>query len=210
MDLQAGLLTQTLERRGADALGAVRRQRRAERSDGRDVLLAEAHALGPGDSGDEREMVVGESDRVTVPRPATEPAVRDRLGIRARETIEQSFAGERLQPPVVGEELADAVRDSFAGSEYDVHVLRADALKLLEQVGVEAQLDEEVGLGPSRELGIEDLVAERAEGGGGAIDAFDKVGKATPVAVDEGGLVHDVGPAEHRVAGRLGGPIKAR
>jgi hypothetical protein len=79
-----------------------------------------------------------------------------------------------------------------------------------EQVGVEAQLNEEVGLRVSRELGVDDLVAEAAEGGGGAVDAFEKVGKAAPVTVDQGGLVDDVGAGEHRVAGRLGGRVQAR
>lgn len=134
----------------------------------------------------------------------------DRLGIGAGETGEQSFAVERLQALIVREELIDAVADALPGSEHDVHVLRAYALELLEQIGVEAQLDEEVGLGVSRELGVQDLVAERAEGGGGPLYALEEVGEAAPVAVNECGLVDDIGPAEHRMAGRLGRRVQAR
>jgi hypothetical protein len=62
-----------------------------------------------------------------------------------------------------------------------VHLLWAHALQLLQQLAVEAQLDQEVGLGVTRELGVEHLITERAEQRGGAIDALKEVGKARGV-----------------------------
>ena len=66
-----------------------------------------------------------------------------------------------LDAAVVGGELGDAERLGLARPEHDVHPLRREALDRLDELGVEAELQQEVRLDAPRELRVRDLVAER-------------------------------------------------
>ena len=107
----------------------------------------------------------------------------------------------------------------LAGAEDDVDALRLGALGGGQQLAVEAELEDEVGLGAARELGVGDLVAVGAEGGG-PVDAEEEVGVAAegaggagralsrragrgagPGGPEEGRLVDHVGPGAQRLLG---------
>jgi Ribonuclease HepT-like len=72
------------------------------------------------------------------------------------------------------------------------------ALHSAEQLRVQAQLDDELGPGLTRELRVDDLVAPVAEGQGWAWHAFEKIRVSAPCSVRERRLVDDLGAGEHR------------
>ncbi len=74
---------------------------------------------------------------------------------------------------------------------------RRDALEALDLLGVRAHLEEGGGLHPAGELGVGDLVGPGAEVRARALDLQEEVGVAAPAAVEERGLVDDVGTGPH-------------
>ena len=85
----------------------------------------------------------------------------------------------------------------LAGAEHDDHPFGRDTLKAFELLGVEAQLQNEVGLGVPRELGVPGLVAPIAQRRW-PFDADEKVTDATPLVVREHALVDHVSATAHR------------
>ena len=69
-----------------------------------------------------------------------------------------------------------------------------------EELAVEAELEDEVGLGAAGELGVGDLVAPVAEVGG-ALDPEEEVGVAAQAVREEGRLVDHLGAGAHRLLG---------
>lgn len=91
-----------------------------------------------------------------------------------------------------------------------MHRVGFDALDARQLLGVGTELEECVGLGAARELGIGDLVAPGTEvrrlG-----DLQEEVGEADPAAVEERRLVDDIVTATERVErGRAGAPEHLR
>ena len=86
--------------------------------------------------------------------------------------------------------------------------LRLSALGGGEQLAVEAELEDEVGLGAAGELGVGDLVAVGAEVGG-PIDAEEEVGVAAQPVAEEGRLVDDVGTGAQGLLGLDGGGLQS-
>ena len=76
------------------------------------------------------------------------------------------------------------------------------ALEARDLLGVEAELEQEVGLDAARELRVGDLVAPGAEVGRAVVYAQEEVGVAAPAVVEEGALVDDLGAGAHRGEGR--------
>ena len=149
-------------------------------------------------------MVVGEAALVAGGAPAADLTVGDRLGVGVGQPV-----GERGKEGVadvaeVGGELGEAEGMFLAVAEDDVDALRLDALHGRQQLAVEAELDDEVGLGAAGELGVGDLVAVLAELGG-AVDAKEEVGVAAQPLAQEGRLVDHLGADAHRLLGAGGG-----
>ena len=71
-----------------------------------------------------------------------------------------------FKPGVVLRIVRAAQADLLAVSENDIHFLRHQPLYVCQQVAVEGQLDYELGLDRSSELGIQDLVAVVPKRGG--------------------------------------------
>ena len=90
----------------------------------------------------------------------------------------------------------------LARAEDDVDPLGLAALEASDLLAVEAELEQEVGLGAPGELGVGDLVAPGAEVGRAVVYAEEEVGVAGPAVVEEGALVDDLGAVAH---GREGG-----
>ena len=90
----------------------------------------------------------------------------------------------------------------LARAEDDVDALGLAALEASDLLAVEAELEEEVGLGAPGELRVGDLVAPGAEVGRAVVYAEEEVGVSGPAVVEEGALVDDLGAGAH---GREGG-----
>jgi hypothetical protein len=79
----------------------------------------------------------------------------------------------------------------------------------LDELGVEAELQQEVGLDAASELRVGHLVAPRAQARR-PVDTFEEVRVAAPpVAVEEHALVDDLGARPHCRTGSLGAPPQA-
>src|SRR5438105_3581712 len=63
------------------------------------------------------------STRVAVIRPATQPAVRHRLGVGVGELLGQTSLEEAAHVADVGGELGDPERVALARAQHDVHAL---------------------------------------------------------------------------------------
>ena len=204
--LEGRLLVKALQHGEVDAphdkvLGA------AERGKGVDPGAAQQLPLAATDVGDEAEVVVGDAAPVAVGAPAAEPAVIDRLGIGVATGLAQLGEEAVADAAEVGGELGEAEGVLLVGAEDDVDALRLDALSGGEQLAVEAELEDEVGLGAAGELGVGDLIAVGAEGGG-PIDAEEEVGVATQPVAEEGRLVDDVGTSAEGILGLGGGGLQ--
>ena len=155
-------------------------------------------ALAGGDVCDQAEVVVGLSLRVAGGAPATDLAVRNRLGVGAPLAVSKRREERCPDPAKVGGELSEAKRAFLLVAEDYVDALGLDALGRRQQLAVEAELQNEVGLGAARELGVGDLVAEVAQLRR-AVDAEEKVGVAAQSIPEEGRLVDDLAAAAHRL-----------
>ncbi len=175
----------------------------------RRLVLAERAALLRRDAGHERQVVVLAPPRLALHDPAAHVAVLDGFGsgerridgdvgrcggrgsVRGRSRIRRPIcrraAGgdERLEASahqaVVGQvvgraKVLDGVR---APAQRDVHLRRPDALEPLQQVGVEAELEQRRRLHVPRELGVPGFVAPRTQLARG-LDAAEEVGETEP------------------------------
>src|SRR5207249_6274460 len=122
--------------------------------------------------------------------PAADAAVLYRLGICRRRRRAGDKLEARLGVAEVGTKVGDAERLSRAVAEHQVHTLGLAALHASQQLGVERRLEQRRGLGAACELGVDGLVAERA-------DALEEVRVAEPAAIEERGLVDNVGARAH-------------
>ena len=94
------------------------------------------------------------------------------------------------------------VRWAMLGPVAGDHVepLRGDALEALEQVRVDAHLQDRAALDRAGELRVADVVAPIAERRARAVRTLEQeVGMAAPATVEEGRLEDDVGAIAHRV-----------
>ena len=89
-----------------------------------------------------------------------------------------------------------AVDAVAASSQRDVHPLWHAALDAGDELGIDAHLEERAALGASRELGIDDLVVVRPKRAF-AVHSNQEVDVPDPGAVEQGGLVDDVGTFMH-------------
>ncbi len=202
-ELEARLLVEARQHLGVDALdrqvlGA------AERGEGLDPGPGEQLALAGGDVRDQAEVVVGLALLVADGAPAADLAMRDRLGVGASLAVRERREERGSDPAEVGGELGEAEGALLPVAEDDVDPLGLDALHRRQQLAVEAELQDEVGLGAAGELGVGDLVAEVAQLRR-AVDAEEEVGVAAQSVAEEGRLVDDLGAAAHRLLGASDG-----
>ncbi len=123
-----------------------------------------------------------------------------RRGAGEHELLEALLGGA-----VVGGDARGGHGDLAAVAEHHVHALGADPVEALDLLGVAAQLEHRVDLGPTRQLGVLGLVDVAALGVGLRL-AHDEVGVAAPPErrvglVEEGGLVEHVVAAGHGLGG---------
>jgi hypothetical protein len=103
-----------------------------------------------------------------------------------------------LDAAVVGRELCHPERLALARPQHDVHPLRRRALDQLDELGVEAQLQQEVRLHAPGELRVRHLVAEIAQRRR-SLDPVQKVAVPAPArAVEQHALVDHLGARLHR------------
>ena len=144
-----------------------------------------------GQGGGEREQALGDAPRV-VP-----------------EVVEGEFDGDvgdvlaRLHVTAVAGFVAGR-RDGGTGTEHQSHAARRAALQLLEQVPVDRDLQDVLGLGTARELRVPRLVGPRPALARD-LDAAQEVGVAEPAPVRQRRLVHPRHARVHRASGRLDG-----
>ena len=181
------------------------RDRAAERRERRDSAPLELLDLAAADPGDAAEVV----DRVPV-RVAERLEVAD-AALRAGERLGPGRrADELLEPladaPVVRAELARRERLLRLVAEQHVDVRRLEPLDPRDLLAVEAELEDVGGLRVAGELGVERLVAPRAERGG-RLDAHQEVGLPAPAVAREDALVDDVDAFFHGLDGLAGGAL---
>ena len=119
-----------------------------------------------------------------------------RLALRRR--LEHALLEAPLRGAVVGRVVRQPMRVRRAVARDHRDGLGRDALEPLQEVGVDAHLDDRGGLHPACELGIRDVVAVVAEVRRPAVPADEEVRVAAPATVEEGGLEDDVVAAPHR------------
>ncbi len=143
-------------------------------------------------------MVIGHAPGDAVVLPATQRAVLHRLRVGARQAgVDNGFEAV-LDAAVVGGELGDAERLGLARPEHYVHPLRRGSLDRLDELGVEAELQQEVRLHTPRELRVRHLVAERPQLRR-ALDAVQEVAVSAPAdVVEQHALVDHLSPGVHR------------
>ena len=167
------------------------RRGRAELGERRDPDAAEPRDLVAPHPGHAHEVVAVVPPLVAELLEVAEVAVaaRVRLGRGSgADGVEEAVA----DAPVVGDEVEDAVALALAGAELDVQPLGQPAGDPLDLLGVEAELEDVLRLAVPRELRVDGLV--------GAVRLpLDEVGEAAPLAVDEAGLVDDVGAGAERL-----------
>ena len=152
--------------------------------------------------------------------PVADPAVVDRLRVRlgGRGIGIDPRLEARLRSPVVGGVVGQHldVRGAVAGHDRDG--LGRDPLDLLEEVAVDAHLDDRGGLDPLGELRVGDVVRIVAEHRRPVVAPDQEVRVAAPAPVEEGRLEDDVRAGPHRrdglvlglaqLSGRLGGTTR--
>jgi hypothetical protein len=79
----------------------------------------------------------------------------------------------------VGSIVGEPQGDAAAIAEHDVDVLRRDTLHLGQEVGIECELQDVLGIGGAFQLGVDDLIGEAAKLRRPA-DALQEVGVAAP------------------------------
>ena len=193
LELERRLLAELLERDAGQPRHVGAGFGGSELGKRRDPGAGEPRDLVAPDPGDPDEVVAPVLPRLAELAEVADAAVvaRVRLGLaRVLDGVEEAVA----DAPVVGEEVVGAVALAHAGAELDVEPLRHapdDAAHLL---GVEAELEHVRRLPVPRELRVDDFV--------GAVPlADDEVREPAPVAVDEAGLVDDVGAGAERLLG---------
>ena len=189
----------------------VRRQRQLD--DLLDAVFVQAGRLRPAHVGDEAQVVVGFALCVAVPLPVAQLAVLDGVGVGAVRARSEGALEPALDAAVVSGEVTETEALAGMRAEDDVDLIRLRALLGCEQLGVEAELEQEVRLDPPCELGVSHLVAPLAERRWLG-HALEEVGVAAPaIAIEKDRLVDDLGSAPHRLARALGAalqPVEAR
>jgi hypothetical protein len=125
--------------------------------------------------------------------------VLHRIGIRRREAV--ADRPQKVAPDAadVGGEVREGEALGFAVAGDHVHLARHPTLQAPDLLGVEGELQDEVGLGVLGELGVVGLVRVSAEVGR-LIAAQQEVREPDPaVGVRERRLVDDLGAVEHRL-----------
>ncbi len=110
-----------------------------------------------------------------------------------------------LRRAVVGGVVGKLVDVRGAVARHDGDRFRWDALGLLEQVRINAHLDDGCGLDPLGQLCVGDVVAVLAEHGRPIVAPEQEVRVAAPAAVEERSLEDHVGARPHRLDGLVVG-----
>ena len=186
VELELGLVADSLEGLRPHALDRRAGRRAAERGQRRDPLRREPLRVPPPEPGDEHEVVVVGELLLAQVAEVADPAVVARPRVRLRARSRPSAREEPLaRAPEVRDVLGGAERLALARAELDVEVLRQLPLDPLELLGVEAELEHVRRLGRARELRVDGLVrAVRL--------ALEEVGEPAPGAVREVRLVDDL------------------
>ena len=141
------------------------------------------------------------AERLEVADAALRAGERLGLGRRADELLEPL-----ADAAVVRAELARRERLLRLVPEQHVDVRRLEPLDPRDLLAVEAELEDVGGLRVAGELGVERLVAPRAERGG-RLDAHQEVGLPAPAVAREDALVDDVDAVPHRLDGLARGAL---
>ncbi|MGC1851840.1 MAG: hypothetical protein WA687_05305 [Solirubrobacterales bacterium] len=190
---------QPFEGAGGHAIRSRTYLGRGQRLHRLDPALLQLGCLATPELGDEAQVIVGDSPLVTRLGPLAQLAVGDGIGVGPVEPVAESPHVELFHPSEVGAEVGVRKRSAFAIAEDYVDVIGLASLDRLDQVGVEAELDYEIGLQRTGELGVGRLIAPVAELRW-RLDALEEVDIAHPVAVDECRLVDDGGAILHRLS----------
>ena len=206
--LQAGLRRQPDDGVRLHAVHPGSGRQQPERSDVVDAGFSQCGNLSAPHACDDGEVVGGIPFVVAAIRPTAEGAVSARVtGRRRRRRVD-----ERLEAAAGEAEVVQHRRCAEGGdlprSENDVHLRRHDALHRGKHLGIDAQLEDVLGLGRPCQFGVGDVVGVGAERGNCVVATQEEVGIAVPAAYQEGALVHDVVPFLHRAASRLGAFLK--
>ena len=213
-ELNAGLLPDPLDgpfRRALEGWNERKRQG-AELPQRRQAAIDQRAALLAADPRHQAQVIVAPTPGLAFDRPAADVAMLHgiRIGARRRVGRRRSVRTERLLEallggPVVRHEVVHAEADRLVGapSERDVQPLWVNALQDGELVDVAADLEDRAGLDVPGQLGVGDLVMERAVRAWpiGRFAPQQKVGVPSPPAIEEGGLVDDLRARRHRLDG---------
>ena len=174
----------------------------------RHVARDQPAPLAAGDTGDERQVVVGPALLRARLLPLAEPAVIDRLGVglRRRPGVRLETAPDGAVVRGVLDHTEARACQAVAPVERQVHPRRLHALHPRQQVRVQQKLQQRLALGAAGQLGVEHLVRPAAQRARGA-HPEQEVGVAAPapILVLQAPLVDHVDPAPHRLRGALGG-----
>src|SRR4051812_8455304 len=124
-------------------------------------------------------MVVIDSPSIAALCPPAERAVGHGVRVGAPEPALELINVVALHTPVVGGEVREREALALTGAEHDVNALGWRALDPGEQLGVDAELHDEVRLRRPGQLCVYRLVAPVAELGR-RLDALEEVRMATP------------------------------
>jgi len=200
LELDRGLVAHALER-FARAAGRLRQRRKFAEPLKRSDVHARAQLLDlqPADSGHEAEVVVFAPPRVALAPPATDVAMLGRLGIRGEVGSRERSFEFALHEPVVRTVVVEpvALGHEVMVRRYDARALGSSTLQLLEQMRVDAQLQDRACARLRRELGVGHFIRPRPELAGLA-GLQNKIGAAIPALVAERRLIDDVGTVAHR------------
>ena len=112
--------------------------------------------------------------------PAAKAAVGTRRWARFYRIGNKGFeSGARFSG--IGSIVSQPERGARAIAQFDMGKFRCQALNLGQQVGIEDELQDVLGMGPTFQFGIGDLVAKRSERGR-PLDAFQEIRPPAPVA----------------------------
>ena len=144
MELESRLVAEPSQRVCTDVSNDGLARQCGDRCQRRDATLEESLRIDTPHSRDDRRVIVVASSLDARRIPHADPAVIDRVGVRVdrSRTAEHPGLESRLCVAVVGRVVLQAMRMFDAVARHDIDGFRLYALEPLEEVGVDAHLDD--------------------------------------------------------------------
>ena len=206
LELESRLFAHSRQLGAGDALDHAVGFEHGELLKRRDPRSDQPFGVEPPDPSHDREVIVSATAIDAHRVPGADPAVVHRVRIGTGGAVRQSRRDPGVEAGAdvseIGREVVRTVRmlDAVAGD--DVEPLGRDPLEPLEQVRVDAHLEDRATLDRAGQLGIRDVIAPVAEHRARAVRALEQeVRVAPPATVEEGRLEDDVGAGTHRIEG---------